>query len=130
VVGEVAVLTQEADQLSMETCLGTTGVRFGFAAPRSHGSLPTQCAETHAVARVLRLVSVSQADGSHEPAAVQKISIDPGRHAEGDARHQGAVGDGAASAGSAPGVRLGAARDTRLAHLEDKYVSANQSTVA
>lgn len=35
---------------------------FGFAAPRSHGYLPTQSAETRSVATGLAVVSVSQLD--------------------------------------------------------------------
>jgi hypothetical protein len=60
VIAEAAVLTQEAEQLSMESGQETHWDLVGFAAPRSHGSLPTQWPETHPAARILRLVSVSQ----------------------------------------------------------------------
>lgn len=40
-----------------------------FAAPRSHGSLPSQCCEARAVARVLRLASGSQAAACLPPHA-------------------------------------------------------------
>lgn len=45
-VGEPALLTQEADQFTMETGEGDTGDGIGLTAPGSHGSSPSPLPET------------------------------------------------------------------------------------
>lgn len=59
-VGYRAVLTEESYQFSMEGAWDSTRDWIGVRTPSSHGSLPTQSAETHAGATALGLVSVSQ----------------------------------------------------------------------
>jgi hypothetical protein len=66
-IADGAVLTQEANQLSMQLGTGCHGTWFGLTAPRSHGYLPTQSAETHSAASCLADVSVSQGGRCRPP---------------------------------------------------------------
>jgi len=46
------------------------------------------------------------ADGGSQPAAADRLSVDQGRHAGGDARHHGAADDGDETTGTKPGLKL------------------------